>query len=181
MSDWIPVPEFENVLILMADLADEPEALAASPAMALCTELMDWQGGTLYMFHNPPEAGEILEDVDADLAARFALAAQMSDMLSEACRDALRRVFSRAVVQRVLLIRSSSGTITLDKIDALFKELETSDLIWAGEWPGQFALGMKAYHPEIFSDLNAADTDLRKCLLADAQRLGLKFSEVPIT
>lgn len=162
MSDWIPVPEFENVLIIMAELADTEEKILAAPVLPLLNELKNWNEGTLYLFHNPPEAGEILEDVDADMAARFALAAQMADEPAEACRDALRRMFSRAVVQKVVIMGSDSGKGKLAEIGQLFLDLDHADMVWAGDWPGQYALGMKQYHGEIFSDLHAANQDLRK-------------------
>lgn len=180
MSDWIPVPEFENVLIIMADLADDPDAISEAPVMPFLEQLKQWDGGTIYLFHSPPEAGEVLEDADPDMAARFALAAQMTDMISEACRDAMRRVFSRATVQRVVLLRSVSGTMTPQQIDGLFEKLSGADMVWAGEWPEQFALGMKAYHGELFSDLNAAEMDLRKVVVKSAQELGLDLVECEI-
>ena len=74
MSDWIPVPEFEKVLIVMADLADTAEGIAESPALPFLQALKSWDGGTVYVFHAPPEAGEVLEDVDPEMAAKYALA-----------------------------------------------------------------------------------------------------------
>jgi hypothetical protein len=177
MSDWIPVPEFENVLIVMADLAETPEGIANSPALPLLEELKSWTGGTVYLFHSPPEAGEVLEDVDPEMAAKFALAAQMSDMPAEAVRDALRRVFSRSVVQRVLVVRSVSGRRRVSGLDDLFTKLAAADLVWAGEWPGEFALGMKAYHAGIFSDLNFADSNLKKAVKEEALREELVLTE----
>lgn len=174
MSDWIPVPEFEKVLIVMADLADTPEGIIESPALPLLEELKSWDGGTVYVFHAPPEAGEVLEDADPEMAAKFALAAQMADMPAEAVRDALRRVFSRAVVQRVVVVRSDAGRETIAKIDQVFDALESADIAWAGEWPRNFALGLKQYHGEIFSDLNLADQDLKQVTLEVAKREGLK-------
>jgi len=179
MSDWIPVPEFENVLIVLAELADAPEDIADAPAFPLLDRLKQWNGGTVYVFHSPPEAGEVLEDLDPDMAARFALAAQMSDMPAEVVRDAFRRVFSRSVVQRVLLVASQTGRAELEKIDELFAKLEHHDLVWAGEWPTDFALGMKQFQGEIFSDLNNAQNDLRKIVreIATEKNLGIFESE----
>lgn len=174
MSDWIPVPEFEKVLIVMAELADTAEGIMESPALPLLEELKSWNGGTVYVFHTPPEAGEVLEDADPEMAARFALAAQMADMPAEAVRDALRRVFSRAVVQRVVVIRSDAGRETVAKIDQIFDTLESVDIAWAGEWPRNFALGLKQYHGEMFSDLNQADQDLKQAVLEVTTREGLK-------
>lgn len=174
MSDWIPVPEFEKVLIVMADLADTAEGIMESPALPLLEELKTWNGGTVYVFHAPPEAGEVLEDADPEMAARFALAAQMSDMAAEAVRDALRRVFTRAVVQRVVLVRSDAGRETVAKIDEIFDALGDADMVWAGEWPRDFALGLKQFYGEIFSDLNLADSDLRKCVVDVGEQEGLE-------
>ncbi len=177
MSDWIPVPEIENVLIVLATLAETPEDSAAAPVMALLEKLKTWHGAAVYVFHDPPEAGEVLEDVDPDMAARFALAAQMSDVKTEVCRDAFRRVFSRATVQRVVLLADDHGDIGVDRIDELFSALDGADLIWDGIWPNRFALGMREFRAEIFSDLDAAEQDLRKTVEAFAveQSLALRM------
>lgn len=173
MSDWIPVPEFENVLIVLAELADTPEAIAENPAMSVLQSLKNWTNGTVYLFHAPPEAGEVLEDVDPEMAAQFALAAQMTEDPAEVCRDALRRVFSRSVVQRVLVVQVNDQGPSVDRIDRLFADLAAADLVWAGEWPHSFALGMKQFYGEIFSDLETARRDLRKVVDAYAQDHGL--------
>lgn len=164
MSDWIPVPEIENVLIILARLSDLPEEIAEAPVMPLLDELKSWNGGSVYVFHDPPEAGEVLEDADPEMAARFALAAQMTDHRAEVCRDALRRVFSRATVQRVVLVNADHGDISVDQINGAFAGLQDTDIFWAGEWPGRFILGMRTYHGELFSDLNAAQSDLRNII-----------------
>ena len=127
------------------------------------------------MFHDPPEAGEVLEDVDPDMASRFALAAQMSDIRAEVCRDALRRVFSRATVQRVVLLSDRSGETTVEKINAIFSALEQSDMVWAGEWPWRFSMGMREFQGEIFSDLNSAESDLRKAFTGICESQGMKL------
>lgn len=173
MSDWIPVPEFENVLIVLAELAETPEAIADAPVMGVLQQLKGWTNGTVYLFHNPPEAGEVLEDVDPEMAAQFALAAQMTDDPAEVCRDALRRVFSRSVVQRVLVVQVNEQGPSVEMIDRLFAELASADLVWAGEWPRNFGLGMKQYYGELFSDLESAKLDLRKIVTDYAQQQNL--------
>ncbi len=146
--------------------------------MPLLEKLKAWQGGSVYIFHDPPEAGEVLEDADPDMAARFALAAQMSDMRAEVCRDALRRVFSRATVQRVVLVSVDNGDISVDRIDEVFASLSGADLVWDGNWPRHFVLGMRELRPEIFSDLNAAEMDLRKAIETVATEQSLVLREL---
>lgn len=175
MSDWIPVPEIENVLIVVTTLADTAEAIVETPGFALLSGLKTWQGGSVYVFHDPPEAGEVLEDADAEMAERFALAAQMTDLRTEVCRDAFRRMFNRATVQRVVLICTDDGPVAPESIDALYRELDSHHLVWAGEWPGRFALAMNTFHAEIFSDLDAGETSLRNVVEAVAAENGLKL------
>lgn len=175
MSDWIPVPEIENVLIVLATLAEDAETVAEAPVMSLLEELKNWNGGSVYVFHDPPEAGEVLEDADPEMAARFALAAQMSEMRAEVCRDAFRRVFSRASVQRVVLVHADAGDLESNQVDEVFGRLNSCDLVWLGEWPRRFMLGMRTYHGEIFSDLEAAESDLRKSVEAVAAEKSLKI------
>lgn len=175
-DDWIPVPEIENVLIVMATLADEPEALAQAPAFALLQQLKDWHEGSVYVFHAPPEAGEILEDVDAEMGARFVLAAQMADTRAEACRDAFRRVFGRADVKRAVLVTAEDGHFSISEIDAAFAALRDGcEVVWKGEWPMSFALGMTGYHEEIFTPLPADDVDLRNLVAEKCAAAGLKY------
>lgn len=178
LSDWIPVPEIEKVLIVLANLADDAEALAEAPAMAFLQKVKSWKGATVYLFHNPPEAGELIEDAAPELAAEFALAAQMSDIKAEVCRDALRRVFSRAVVQRVVLVSADNGDIATINLDEAFSVLEEVDVIWAGDWPHQFMLGMCNYQPEIFADIKVAEKDLRKCVEVIVDEKGLKYQQL---
>jgi len=174
-DDWIPVPEIENVLIVMARLAEDPAEIEQAPVMPLLQNLKSWTNGSVYVFHDPPEAGEVLEDVDAGMAAKFALAAQMSDDLVEACRDAFRRVFSRATVQRVVLVSANDAGMDLSQIDQVFGLLDQAEIVWMGEWPARFILAMRSWHEEIFSDLELAGTDLRKRIEAIAAARGLKF------
>jgi len=174
-DDWIPVPEIENVLIVIARLAEDPVEIEQAPVMPLLQKLKTWTNGSVYVFHDPPEAGEVLEDVDTEMAAQFALAAQMSDDLAEVCRDAFRRVFSRATVQRVVLVSANDPSIDLPEIDQAFTLLDQSDIVWLGEWPARFIMAMRSYHEEIFSDLELAGADLRKQAEAIAAAKGLKF------
>lgn len=178
LSDWIPVPKIENVLIVLANLADDAEALAESPALIFLEAVKNWKGATVYLFHNPPEAGELLEDVAPELAAEFALAAQMSDIRAEVCRDALRRVFSRAVVQRVVLVNADRGDMGVTTLAEAFTVLEGVDVVWAGEWPHQFMLGMRNFHSEIFTDIETAESDLRNCVEAVVEKKLLKFQRL---
>ena len=162
----------------MAELSDSPEDIQAAPAMQLLEKLKAWSAGSVYVFHNPPEAGEILEDVDADMANRFALAAQMSDDRWEACRDAFRRMFSRAVVQRVVLVKDDDGTLDPARIDEIFADLASYDISWAGEWVGRFAVGLREFDPEIFSGAESPEFNLRNSLEAVAQSKGLNIKAV---
>lgn len=175
-EDWIPVPEIEKVLIIIAELSDDADALAEAPAMKLLNKLKNWSGGSVYVFHNPPEAGEILEDVDAEMATEFALAAQMSDIAGEVCRDALRRIFSRAVVQRVVLVKDDAAQFDTGVIDSAFTALAEADLAWAGEWPSSFIAGFREFYPEIFSDVDAPDYDLRNRVAEVARARALQLS-----
>ncbi len=175
MSDWIPVPEIENVLIVLAELADNPGDISQAPVMPLLDKLKQWHGGSVYVFHNPPEAGEVLEDAAPEMAAKFALAAQMSDWPGEVCRDAFRRVFSRATVQRVVLVSARAGDVTIDRIDQLFADLDHSEFLWAGEWPGRFALGLRSFQPQIFSRADTDNFDLRKAVEEYAEQISLNL------
>jgi hypothetical protein len=177
-EDWIPVPEIENVLIVLAALSEDPIEIEAAPVMNLLARLKDWRGGSVYVFHQPPEAGEVLEDVDPEMAAKFALAAQMSDVRAEVCRDAFRRVFSRAAVQRVVLINDMQGRASLEEIDQLFHLLDSTDILWAGEWPGRFAVGMRSWHGEIFLDIEQAEINLRNTVEQAASARGLRLEAV---
>ncbi len=164
MSDWIPAPKIENALILFISLpSDHPEGedLQSVLPMDLLRAIASQEQLTPYLFYDPPERGDDLDDALGSLAASFALAAQLPGCLGGQMFAACRRVFSRATVKKAVVVANPCNGLHITQLLHVFDALEITEIVVLINDP-EIIAGFTALDADIFQSVDWEQKDLGK-------------------
>lgn len=154
MSDWIPAPTIENVLIVLVDYAGETDQDARTLDQLL--NLTGSRDFSSYVFFAPAEEADAAEEWLAPLEQHAAIAAQGFGSSTDNIAAALRRLFSRAVVQRVVLVRVSQGVPPADLVSRGYAALDEVDVWTVPTKSGALWLvGLRQFPPQLFQQVHA--------------------------
>jgi len=188
MSDYASIPQIQRALIvflkypepgrvktrLAADIgAGKAAGIYSRLALRQLDEAVTASDAPPYVFFDPPERDAEVEQWLAPFEGRVALAAQMEGDLGRRMHAAFRRIFSRNLTQKVVIIGTDCPGLDAAGIARAFDELDANDLVLGPAADGgYYLLGMRRLLPWVFEGIPWSTDGVLKATLAAAAANG---------